>query len=165
MPHQEIPTGGLRAFFERFQTLGAASDVEELAAMYADNVMIAGANGVQVVSSTDMLRAIPKRRQLLESVGYQDTALVGFEETALTDRYSLVRAEFRWRFKAANDQPTAIALPSTFVVDRGGNSPKIVLYLNERDVVSVLRERENNPREGGVRPTVAVSHRGKGELC
>jgi len=26
-------------------------------------------------------------------------------------------------------------------VDRGGDSPHIVLYLNEHDVVSVLRER------------------------
>jgi hypothetical protein len=26
-------------------------------------------------------------------------------------------------------------------VDRGGDAPRIVLYLNERDIVSVLRER------------------------
>jgi hypothetical protein len=141
MPHQEIPTEGLRAFFEQFQSLSAASDVEGLAAMYAGNVMIAGANGVQVVSSADMQRAIPKRKQLLESVGYQDTALVGFEETALTNRYALVRAQFRWHFKAATGQSTTVTLPSTFVVDRGGDSPHIVLYLNEHDVVTVLRER------------------------
>ena len=141
MPHQEIPTGGLRAFFERFQSLSAASDVEGLAAMYAGHVMIAGANGAQIVSSAEMQRAIPKRKQLLESVGYQDTALVGFEETALSDRYSLVRAQFRWHFTAASGQPASVTLPSTFVVDRGGDSPHIVLYLNEHDVVSVLRER------------------------
>src|SRR5215467_14940970 len=141
MPRQEIPTEGLRSFFERFQSLSAAADVEGLAAMYAGHVMIAGANGVQVVSSADMQRAIPKRKQLLESAGHQHTALVGFEETALTDRYSLVRAQFQWQFKAANGQPTVVTLPSTFIVDRGDNSPHIVLYLNEHDVVSVLRER------------------------
>ena len=141
MPHQEIPTEGLRAFFERFQSLSEASDVEGLAAMYAGNVMIAGANGAQVVSSADMQRAIPKRKQLLESAGYQDTTLVGFEETALTDRYALVRAQFRWDFRAANGEPATVTLPSTFIVDRGGDSPCIVLYMNEQDVVSVLRER------------------------
>jgi hypothetical protein len=77
----------------------------------------------------------------LESVGYQDTALVGFAETSLTDRYALVRAEFQWQFQAVNGQPATVTLPSTFVVDRGGESPHIVLYLNEHDVVSVLRER------------------------
>jgi hypothetical protein len=140
MSHQKIPTGGLRPFFERFQSLSAASDAEGLAAMYAGNVMIAGANGAQVVSATDLQRVIPKRKQLLESVGYRDTALVGFEETALGDRYSLVRAQFQWHFNAANGQLATVTLPSIFVVDRGGDSPHIVLYLNEHDVVSALRE-------------------------
>jgi hypothetical protein len=141
MSHPTIPTGGLRSFFDRFQSLSAASDVEGLAAMYAANVMIAGANGAQVVSSENLQRAIPKRKQLLESVGHQGTALVGFEETALGDRYSLVRAQFEWHFKAANGEPAAETLPSIFVVDRGGDSPHIVLYLNEHDVVTALRER------------------------
>jgi|SRR5215831_10285295 len=141
MPHQEIPTEGLRSFFERFQSLSAASDVDGLAAMYAGHVMIAGAIGAQVVSVADLQRAIPKRKQLLASAGCQETTLVGFEETELTDRYSLVRAQFRWQFKAASGQSATVTLPSMFVVDRGGDSPHIVLYLNEHDVVSVLRER------------------------
>ena len=141
MAHPEIPAGGLRAFFERFQSPSAAADGEGLAAMYAGHVMIAGPTGAQVVSSADMLRAIPKRKQLLESVGHQDTALVGFEETALTARYSLVRAQFRWHLQAANSQPATVTLPSAFIVDRGGDSPQIVLYMNEQDVVSVLRQR------------------------
>src|SRR5579871_2555902 len=141
MSGQNTPAEGLRAFFDRFQSLSAASDAEGLAAMYAAQVMIAGAQGTQVISSADLQRVIPKRKQLLESAGCQDTALVGFEETALTDRYTLVRAHFQWRFKTPNGEATAVTLPSIFVVDRGGDSPRIVLYLNERDVVSVLRER------------------------
>jgi hypothetical protein len=141
LPHEKIATGGLRSFFERFQSLSAASDLERLAAMYAASVMIAGPAGSQIVSSTDLQRAIPKRRQLLESVGHQDTALVGLEETALTGRYVLVRAQFQWHFQPANREPATVTLPSTFIVDRGGDSPRIVLYMNEQDVVSVLRQR------------------------
>ena len=140
MPHEEFPTGSLRTFFERFQSLNAVSD-EGIAEMYAGHVMIAGRNGTQVVGSADLLRAVPKRKQLLASVGYQDTSLVGFLETALTERYALVRAQFRWLFHPANSEPATVTLPSTFVVDRGGDSPHIVLYMNEQDVVSVLRER------------------------
>jgi ketosteroid isomerase-like protein len=141
MSDQKKPAEELRAFFERFQSLSAASDVERIAAMYAGSVMIAGPRGSQVVSAADLQRAIPMRRQLLESAGYQDTALVGFEETALTDRYALVRAQFRWQFKDANLEPITVTLPSTFVVDRGGDAPRIVVYMNEQDVVSVLRDR------------------------
>jgi len=140
MPHGEIAADGLRAFFERFQSLSAASDVKRLAEMYAGSVIIAGPTGTQVVSAADLQRAIPKRRQLLESVGYQETALVGFEEMTLAHRYTLVRAQFRWHFQAANGEPATVTLPSTFIVDRGRDSPRIVLYMNERDVVSVLRE-------------------------
>ena len=145
MPHGEIAADGLRAFFERFQSLSAASDVKRLAEMYAGSVIIAGPTGTQVVSAADLQRAIPKRRQLLESVGYQETALVGFEEMTLAHRYTLVRAQFRWHFQAANGEPATVTLPSTFIVDRGGDSPRIVLYMNERDVVSVLREQEVLP--------------------
>jgi len=141
MSDQKKPAEELRAFFERFQSLSAASDVERIAAMYAGSVMIAGPRGSQVVSAADLQRAIPMRRQLLESAGYQDTALVGFEEAALTDRYALVRAQFRWQFKDANLEPITVTLPSTFVVDRGGDAPRIVVYMNEQDVVSVLRDR------------------------
>src|SRR5262245_28757486 len=140
MRHEKIAAEGLRAFFERFQSLSAVSDVESLAAMYAGSVMIASPNGVRVVSSAELQRAIPKRTQLLESVGYQHTALVGFEETSLTDRYALVRAQFRWHFQAASGEPSTVTLPSIFIVDRGGDSPRIVFYLNDQDVVSVLRE-------------------------
>jgi len=140
MSHQTIPTEGLRSFFDRFQALSAASDVEALAAMYAESVTIAGATGALVVKSADLRRAIPKRKALLESAGCTDTALVAFEETVLGDRYSLVRAQFRWLFEDSG-QRDAITLPASFVVDRGGGSPQIVFYLNERDVFSVLRER------------------------
>ena len=145
MPHEKISTEGLRPFFERFQSPGAASDDEKLAAMYAGSVMIAGPMGAQVVASGDLQRAIPKRRQLLDSAGHRDTALVGFEETALTGRYALVRAQFRWDFQAASGERMTVTLPSAFIVDRGGDSPRIVVYMNEQDVVSVLRERGTLP--------------------
>jgi len=141
MSHQEFATEALRSFFERLQSFSAATDVGGLAAMYAGHVMIAGANGARIVSSTDMHRAILKRKQLLGLAGCQHATLVGLEETVLGNRYSLVRAPFEWRFRAANGLADSVTLPSIFVVDRDGDSPHIVFYLNEHDVVSVLRER------------------------
>ena len=141
MPHGKIQTEGLRAFFERFETLSAAADADSLVAMYAPNFMLAGPNGVQVVRSADILRAIPKRKQLLDSAGHRETALIGFEETPLTDRYSLVRVEWRWRFERAGITPTTITLPSRFIVDCGGDVPHIVLYMNDTDVATVAQKR------------------------
>ena len=141
MAHPNFPTERLRTFFERFERLSAVSDVDGLVAMYAPNFMIAGPNGAQVVRPADILRAIPKRKQLLDSAGHRETALIGFEETPLTDRYSLVRVEWRWRFERAGITPTTITLPSRFIVDCGGDVPHIVLYMNNTDVATVARER------------------------
>ena len=141
MSHRQIPTERLRAFFERFESLSAASDVDSRVAMYAPNFMIAGPSGAQVVRSADILRAIPKRKQLLDAAGHRETALIGFEETPLTDRYSLVRVEWRWRFERAGVEPTAISLPSRFIVDCRGDVPLIILYMNDTDVATVARER------------------------
>jgi hypothetical protein len=141
MPDGKIRPEGLRAFFERFETLSAAADVDSLVAMYAPNFMFAGPNGAQVVRSADILRAIPKRKQLLDSAGHRETALIGCEDTPLTERYSLVRVEWRWRFERAGVEPTTISLPSKFIVDCGSDVPLIILYMNDTDVATVARER------------------------
>ena len=141
MPLRKLPTEDLFTFFARFGTLGAACDVDGLAAMYAPSVMIAGANGAHVVTPADILRAIPKRKQLLDSAGHRETTLIGCEETPLTDRYSLVRVEWRWRFERAGVESTTITLPSRFIVDCAGDTPRIVLYMNDTDVATVARER------------------------
>jgi hypothetical protein len=133
-------TGGLRSFFESLTTMSATSDIEGLAAMYAPTVMIAGPGGAQVVTSADLLRAIPKRKQLFESAGHRSTALVGFEETGLSDRYALVRTEWKWLFETAAGA-TDVTLPSTFIVDTSGDAPHIVVYVSHQDIVAVLRAR------------------------
>jgi hypothetical protein len=133
--------GGLRSFFEQFQRLSGKADVEKLVEMYASRVMIAGPAGSQVITASDLLRAIPKRKQLLDAAGHRETALVGFEETQLTPRYSLVRTEWQWVFEPAAGGQTTVTLPSTFVVDRAANTPSIIVYILDDDVTAVLKQR------------------------
>src|SRR5262245_34211620 len=138
MPDTEIATGGLRSFFERMQSASAA-DIADLIAMYAPHVMVAGPTGARVVTAAEMQQAIAKRKQLFASAGHRRTILVGFDERDLSDRYSLVHTEWRWEFHGAGDAPTVVALPSTFLVDRSGDAPKILVYLMHHDIGDVLR--------------------------
>jgi len=139
MSQQKFSTEGLRSFFERFQSLSA--DADALAAMYAATFIMAGPSGAQMVPSSALLGAIPKRKQLIDSAGHRQTTLVGFEEQTLTDRYSLVRAEWRWEFEPMQGPPVDLTLPATFIVDRGGEQPRIILYMNQQDIAAALRER------------------------
>jgi len=141
MPHHRNLTEGLRSFFEQFQTLSAVADIDGLAAMHAPQIMFAGPNGPMIVTSADLLRAIPRRKQLLDLAGHRDTTLIECEETPLTPRYSLVRTQWRWRFAPIGGEPAMLTLPSTYIVDLAGDQPHIVLYMNEQDITGLLRER------------------------
>jgi len=133
----EFATEGLRSFFGAFERDSAAADVEGLARLYAQNILVAGPNGSQVVSKDDLLRAIPKRKQMFEAAGHRSTTLAALQETKLDDRYTLARTEWRWQFDAAAD----LTVPSTFIVDRSGDEPRIVLYMMHHDIARLLKER------------------------
>jgi hypothetical protein len=131
----------LRPFFEAFERSAAGSDTEGLGRLFAPTLLVAGPNGAQVVKLTDLLLAIPKRKQLLEAMGCESTRLVALREVKLDERYTLVHADWQWRFRSEGQTPTELTLPSTFIVQRSGGDPRIILYLMHQDIVSVLRER------------------------
>jgi len=134
-------TGELRSFFERFQTLNARADVEQLIELYASSVMVAGPAGAHVITAPQLLGVISKRKQLFDDAGHRKTVLVDFEEIPLTPRYSLVRTEWQWVFEPASGEPTTVNLPSTCVVDCSGEAPHILVYIPHDDVTAVLEQR------------------------
>ena len=141
MANQKKPTEGLRPFFERFEMKNARADVESLIELYASNVMVAGPAGPTIITAPNLLTAISKRKQVMDDAGHRETVLVGFEESTLTPRYSLVRTEWQWVFDQTSGEQTTVTLPSTFVVDRSGDVPHILVYILHDDVTAVLRQR------------------------
>jgi len=146
MSFQEFASGGLRPFFEAFATMSTESDIEGLARLYAPTILVAGPTGTHVVTSADLLRVIPKRKQLLESIGYQRTTLVGFHEIELDQRYTLARTEWQWQFGPAGAARNELTLPSTFIVERSSDGLRIVVYVMHQDLVGVLHDRGWLPR-------------------
>jgi hypothetical protein len=94
--------------------------------LYAPAILVAGPNGSQVVSQDDLLRAIPKRKQMFEAAGHQSTTLAALQETKLDGRYTLARTTWRWKFAPRPGAPTAITLSSSFIVEQGTVEPAIV---------------------------------------
>lgn len=141
MSSSEFHTVGLRSMFERFQRRGRPADASALADMYAATLMVAGPGGTQVVTAADLLRAVPKREALFDAAGHHSTMLAAFDEQTLTPRYSLVRTEWEWRFEHPSGEPVTVTLPSTYIVDRLGETPRIVVYIIQEDIGAVLRQR------------------------
>jgi len=130
----------MESFFRTFEQLSAAWNAAELAGLYAPSFLMAGPNGSQVVRASDLQHAIPKRKELFESLGCTSTHLAALEETGLDDRYSLVRTKWRWRFERS-PAPVEFTLPSSFVIDRSLDRWQIVAYIPHADVMAELRRR------------------------
>ena len=141
MSDDNIATEGLRSFFEGFAASSTAGAVDDLLRLYAPTILVAGPGGAHAVTASDLMRAIPQRRALLESLGCRRTALARLDETPLDGRYTLARAEWRWDFEPADAPPSHLTLPSTFIVDRSGDAPRIVVYVMHQDLLAVLRDR------------------------
>jgi hypothetical protein len=139
MADDEFVTVQLRPFFEAFQARNAAGDIDAVAQMYAPTIMVAGPSGASAVSAVALIGAIRQRKQLFDSLGCPPAALAGVSGMKLDERYALARTE--WRFFLPPDRE-AVTLSSTFIIDGIGTAdPRIVLYMNHRDLMAVLRDR------------------------
>jgi Domain of unknown function (DUF4440) len=138
---QIAPDRSLRAFFSRFEEQAATADVEGLAAMYAPAFLMAGPSGTQVVKASDLMLAIPRRKQLFAAAGCRSTTLLSVDEIRLDDRYSLARTAWQWTFARADGTTEEITLPSAYLVERAPAGHRIVCYINHADIVAIMRER------------------------
>jgi hypothetical protein len=140
MPTESL-TGRLRSFFAAFEAGSHTADPDALSRLYAPAILVGSPAGSQMVTSPQLVQAIVRRRQMFEAAGWRSTALIGLEETPLTDRYLLARTEWQWRFLRPDGATEELALSSTFVVEDSADGPRIVVYLAHADAAAVLRER------------------------
>jgi hypothetical protein len=125
-------------FLNQFEANSNIGNAEEAVKQFADVFMAADPGGAKAVPSSVLMMAIPQRKKLFESVGGSVTTLASVEQTALDDRYVLLRTEWLVKFDQGVEELT---LRSTFLVHRSDDGLKIVLYLSHQDLMSVLREK------------------------
>jgi len=128
-------------FLNQFEVNSNVGDAEESVKQFADVFVAADPDGARAVPSSVLMMAIPQRKKLFESVGRSVTTLASVEQTALDDRYVLLRTEWLVKFDLAIGRCEELTLRSTFLVHRTADGLKIILYLSHQDLMSVLREK------------------------
>jgi len=126
-------------FFETFAAKNATGDMDGLLRLFASTVMIAGPNGTTALPSNAMAGAIRSRKQRFDALGLPSATVAQCNATALSDRYTLARAE--WRFDLSRLHSESVTLSSTYVLEHSDDGTRIIFYLNEHDIMAVLRER------------------------
>ena len=137
----EHPSSAIERFFHTFESNNAAASVAEIAAMFADVFMAGGPQGMKAVRASDFALALPKRKQLFQSLGSQSTELVSVRENRLDARYVLASTQWRMRFARSQEKPQDVVVDSAYLVDTGTETFKIVVYLAHQDIMAVLKER------------------------
>jgi hypothetical protein len=131
----------VECFIRSYERISSAGDIAAMAAQFAEVFLAAGPQGSQPVKASDFALALPKRKQLFDRLGCRPAELVGFEEWPLDARYTLAKTRWRLTFVRGQEEAQEVLADSVFIVDTGGEGPRIVLYLANQDILAVLRER------------------------
>lgn len=136
-----MTTSLIARFFESFARQSSSNDTQTQVAQFADTFLAAGPQGAKCVRAADFAQALPKRKQLFDSLGCQSTTLVSLEETPLDARYVLARTKWQMTFSRSNGELEEVLADSTFIVDTAADEFRIVLYLANQDIMQVLKDR------------------------
>jgi hypothetical protein len=131
----------IEQFFQQFELNRRSGDIPALVGQYGDAFLVAGPQGTQCVRSNEFALALPKRKQLFDSLGCQFADLVSLHETPLNDRFILARTQWRMTFGGNQRDEQSLLVESIFIIDTGAEGFKIVFYLPLQDIMELLKER------------------------
>ena len=128
-------------FFRLFTHNTNQRNIATSVSQFAATFLAAGPQGASCVRREDFAVALPKRKQLFESLGLRSTEFVGVESQTLDARFSMARTRWAMLFESGTQASQEIVVDSTFVVDTGVQPFQIVLYLAHQDIMVILKER------------------------
>jgi hypothetical protein len=129
----------VRAFFRRYERAAEDLDSEALTSLFCAEFMSLDASSATALSPQALLAALPRRKQLLESIGSDGLELADISEMPLDDLHTLVRTS--WNLRLRNRPPRdPVCLRSTFILRKDDRAWRIVLYLNHQDMNKLFNE-------------------------
>jgi len=123
-------------------------DIDGITSQYADACMLAGPGGPRVAQKQAILEGFPKALELLKTVGHTSTQLASLDETRVDEHYTMVRAQFAWRFEKAAAPPIDVTVDATFIRYIKDRVPTIVFHHEHEDFWQALRTRGMLPAQG-----------------
>jgi hypothetical protein len=134
-------TSALETFFQDYEHNTNLSETGAVISQFAEMFLFAGPQGAQVVPANAFALALPRRKKQFEEMGCQSTDLISLRETTLGNHYVMAETEWQMTFAQGEKSPEEVKVASTFIVYTGDKQPKIVFYLPQHDVMTLLRDR------------------------
>lgn len=131
----------IERFFRVFESNSNSNDTVASVSQFADVFMAAGPQGAQPVRAADFALVLPRKKQFFDSLGCRSTELVSLREHRLDARYIMATTQWKISFARPGIQPQDVLAESVYILDTGGQEPKIVFYLANQDLVQLLKDR------------------------
>jgi hypothetical protein len=142
---EEHSSSAIERFFQAFELNRQSGDLPAIVSQFADVFLAVGPQGAQCIRGSDFALALPKRKQLFDSLGCQFTALASLNEIQLDARFVMARTQWKMTFAHGSGREQDILVDSTFIIDTGAVDFKIVFYLNTQDILELLKDRGIQP--------------------
>jgi hypothetical protein len=137
----EYVDDALSRFIGSFEQNTVSGNASEVGKQFAEHFVAVSPHGAQCVRSVDFAAALPKRKELFDSLGRQSSALIGFKELRLDHRYALARTQWQFIFQSLQGKPEVVEVESTFMVDTAVEPFQILLYLAHQNIMEILKQR------------------------
>lgn len=141
MPVADTPVARLVG---SLSTRGQAGESPAPSLPFAETFLAAGSFGTRAVRLEDFALAMPKRKQLMDSLGCKSSELIALEEMRLGSRHVLASARWCFVFAQEGEAEQRYEVDSSYVVDTGTEDTgteamKIVLYIAHQDVLELAK--------------------------
>ncbi len=140
-------------FFSQYEQANSSGDVTAIGNLYADTFMFAGPNRLQAVRKEDFLKAVPRMRTYVSSLGVSETQLHSVSAVPLDSKYTLSKVE--WRISMRNPSGSKyVAACATYILAKGAdNTLYIVFQLDHQNLEDILKAEQGSlPPPGDSRP-------------
>ena len=128
-------------FFRTFQANASGHDVDAQVSQFADVFMAANPQGAQAVRVGDFAMALPRKKQFFDQLGCRSTELISLREQRLDARYVMASTQWKLTFVQPENKTQDVVAESIYILDTGGDAPKIVFYLANQDLMQILKDR------------------------
>ena len=127
-------------FFRTFEANASRNSIEAQVSQFADVFMAANPQGAQAVRAADFALALPKKKQFFDQLGCRSTELISLREQHLDARYVMASTQWKLTFVQPENRTQDVVAESIYILDTGGDAPKIVFYLACQDLMQVLKD-------------------------
>ena len=128
----------LKKLFDAYEKAYSELDLETTATFFADTFISAGPKGTIAQSKKEFLSKAKQAADFYRKVGLEYGKILSTKEIQLGDHHSLV--EVHWGAKFRKTGYKLIEFDVSYVVDKTGPEPKIVMFVAHQDEEEAMKK-------------------------